>query len=1151
MQCEECGHYWTGPGYDSEIHSGTSCPSCGSYRTQVSPTHSEMEMRDMPGPAGENARLDDMGGNPLQEGIWGSIDGGWKNRMKRDESFASVRQSNHQVLPSGGQAPGFHGDVRDILREIEKFKPGITLNGLPLEEGLAQIPPNSVDPVQVAHGSFPKAGQIAAATIQDGHGNRWRDMMAKAKQKAQQRVPVAGRIAFEDDLWGDDDDALDPYTPYESPNKHIDSRFIIDKRGAIHFASPELLAAKGNDPEKVFHEDIANEVGMHTMGQDGREYPDMTLGHAQTDGQLKILHHDTDFDGNQIASMLSSHYPEHQLDPESVSWNNRSESLMGQGQEEDPWAGIMREIDQNKAPREPSTSLDDYMKGPFWQNRASTRDNMYLPWQYDTEKIAHDFDVVQIIPDGPHTEEVDINGEPVIMQSESPEALAEAKQKVAFAPLIGLLGTGAARMIGSGVISGLVRGAMGQGAGGAAGGNAGQPMEAQPIQNYSFHKELAFDGPFDNHPSSDPELGERASGDPEDVDSQEVNDGDHSEWQNDPEVNDQGGTDSFQPNEEVIHALEEAEPALLHYFHSEESGENDPAIQKLIQAIERHHPGVLDQDPSDDDLNLLKSLKTSGLDKAGTFGVLSQGVPGIGGYGVGGFAAPPGTQPLQSPVQNVQQQVAPHTQANCPHCGARLAAGQGVCPQCNGSVALAPNTEAPIGPPPPGQLPGQVVANAGEEELKRRLEDPSTSPQQRAALMQAVIMMQNNRALEQGRERGMQQNQGITSAHQGPHSIEQIQAVAQFLMSEGRQAEIPNLIANPDQYGDELAQISERPEPPDADPDPAAPVMDPSMMGGAPAGPPGMAPPGGMPPMMGNRQGAADNVAPSCPKCDSHTTGITSEEGDCECSACGHNWSPGGAQKQVNMPATAARTSIDHSDLHPHVDAPGVPAADQTHDDDPQKDINPGAWMTDSGEPLMVGKEYEMKSAAYDIPDRVRIESIKPDEIEYSLTGVYNLSHRTSISKEEAQMNGLSFSSVEDSDTPEDNLNEQGPSDQMQAPNLAPAFASRQAAPFVRGPIQPGEEKLQSENYPEENNAKPIVCPNCGEVTKPVLGGCPHCNTAFSMMPHQAGKKFTPMEQREFIDESGVARNKDKLNLENTHYVEQPGLSDDLFLFGL
>jgi hypothetical protein len=44
-----------------------------------------------------------------------------------------------------------------------------------------------------------------------------------------------------------------------------------------------------------------------------------------------------------------------------------------------------------------------------------------------------------------------------------------------------------------------------------------------------------------------------------------------------------------------------------------------------------------------------------------------------------------------------------------------------------------------------------------------------------------------------------------------------------------------------------------------------------------------------------------------------------------------------------------------------------------------------------------------------------------------------------------------------------------------------------------------------------------------------------------------AGRHYTPMEQRELIDEYGQARNADKLNLENTHYAQA---DDDYFLFG-
>jgi hypothetical protein len=48
-----------------------------------------------------------------------------------------------------------------------------------------------------------------------------------------------------------------------------------------------------------------------------------------------------------------------------------------------------------------------------------------------------------------------------------------------------------------------------------------------------------------------------------------------------------------------------------------------------------------------------------------------------------------------------------------------------------------------------------------------------------------------------------------------------------------------------------------------------------------------------------------------------------------------------------------------------------------------------------------------------------------------------------------------------------------------------------------------------------------------------------------------AGAKYTPMQQREFIDEQGEARNRDKLNLSGTHYAEEDDDDYGDFLFGL
>jgi hypothetical protein len=248
---------------------------------------------------------------------------------------------------------------------------------------------------------------------------------------------------------------------------------------------------------------------------------------------------------------------------------------------------------------------------------------------------------------------------------------------------------------------------------------------------------------------------------------------------------------------------------------------------------------------------------------------------------------------------------------------------------------------------------------------------------------------------------------------------------------------------------------------------------------------------------------------------------------------------------------------------------------------DYQQDDNDGVWMTSDGRPLQIGREYEMKSAKYDIPDIVRIESKKPEEIEYTLIGEYNLAHRTALSKEEADLDGISFESIDDAENVA-NLNEEGPNEQMEAPTLAPTnYQARTAvAPAgephsFMGPASPEEEALQSRNWlGEGRDAAYQQCPGCSQTVKAALGGCPNCGTQLGgafvdptaqplaqedwlqhSVPHTepklAGKKYTPMEQRELIDETGAARNSDKLDLEGTHYTEQPSLSDDLFLFGL
>lgn len=930
MSCQDCGHTWTGPGYDNDINE--TCPNCNSYRTQPTPTHSDMEIRNMPGSTG-----DDPGGNPQGEGIYGgqhsprnegvpgTMDGGWKHMFKRDESFASVKKANWDPEPQ--HTPGVLFEPQSQDEAMMNTRPG------------EQLGPE--------------------------------------------------------------------YTQCPNCGNHVNSRMGV---------CPHCFTGLG-------------EQRMATTG----------------------------------------------------------------------------------------------------------RTRMYLPWNEDTQHIAADFDVEQVVEPGPHTEEVDVGeANPLIMQHDDPQTLQDAKATlerqaglmsaimggiggaagaglgVALAPETGGLSLAlpfAGRMLGSA----LGRSLSGGGRGGPAQAPAvGAPMDSTMLS--SVYQELRGYSAFD-HPSTDANMTERADGDPDDVDPHEFNDGEDKGMYDDAAKG--GGSGVFVP--EVMDALQAAEPSLEHYMHSDESGADDPAIKALVDLLQAHHPEILEHMHEDDpEAEAALDAHTS------NYAMPGQPIPPTPGVG------PQVGTPQAAPMEGIPGATAvnPGTQSVCPQCGARTAGGP--CPQCGALQApdpsLAPQGLAPQ--PIGGNVPPMGTFGSRE------------------------------------------------GANQGPHSMEQIQAVVQYLQEHGRDDEVAQVVLHPELYADELAEVANRMQPPIPDPDPAAPQqgppMDPSMMQGA-MGPGGM-PPGGMP-----MTAAADPIAPKCPKCDSHTTGVISEDGKCECSNCGNHWDSGGEVTPIVHQAA--------DDVHPHADVLNQPAADQQEVNDPTKATDAGVWTTSDGEPLEVGQNYEMYSDKYDVPDIIRIEDKRPDSLIYSITGEYNLNHQTHITRQEALMDGITFQPIGDNADmqPQDGqLNEQQPPDQMQAPqpyDTDPRVMSKVheamtakdyrliADILARAPVQEREtlanhfaDELMNTNvrFDRERFIQAALGQAGGRDTRNPDRDYPPDNAPGDMtLPETwakvAGKKFTPNEQREFISEPGVARNADKLDLKGTHYVEQPDLSTvdlgDYFLF--
>lgn len=87
VRCQDCNsHFLLDAG---TVARGVSCPDCGGSkleRDQPSPTHSDGELRNMVDPATQL----DQGGNPLQEGVWAGVDGGWQPAYRRDETLAKT-----------------------------------------------------------------------------------------------------------------------------------------------------------------------------------------------------------------------------------------------------------------------------------------------------------------------------------------------------------------------------------------------------------------------------------------------------------------------------------------------------------------------------------------------------------------------------------------------------------------------------------------------------------------------------------------------------------------------------------------------------------------------------------------------------------------------------------------------------------------------------------------------------------------------------------------------------------------------------------------------------------------------------------------------------------------------------------------------------
>lgn len=637
------------------------------------------------------------------------------------------------------------------------------------------------------------------------------------------------------------------------------------------------------------------------------------------------------------------------------------------------------------------------------------------------------------------------------------------------------------------------------GDGSSDGSGGGEPMPEQTMQSLTHTtglQQLAKIAGFGDDYESPNSIPKREdTDDPEDVDPHEVNDGDHSAWQKEPDVNGIGGTTE---GTKTGHDPESSDALghftmllpLLHHYHKQGpgAGANDPMLQLLDQMLEGEVPGYRSQHSGEDPEAIFKHLFGDGdsqpKDEAGAVGGDSDLDSNDTENESGGASADKTTDKDQElPGTDMDSQSIGGS--TCKHCGEAGELGLGICPHCGGDQG-AENDEHP-----------------GHEK-------PQEGHQSRVA--------------------------GITD-------VSQLKAVKDLLVSEGRQNEIESLIDNPDAYTPELLKIQKQQPQIDSDqgtPPPSGPPpgQDPQTPPGA--GMPMPAPPTGIQPM-----GAAGVNVP-CPKCDGHTTEIVNpEDGTTVCKSCKHSW------KSEISPHDGDSSHMNHSSRWKLISAGIGPEEGQTMDvanqanpiavsevdQHPQHDIEKQqdssmSWVDASGNPLQVGSSYLIHSPKYSVPERATITSVKPHAIEYTQTGTLGFDKSIEVTKQESDMDALEFIPADGGDA------------EVGAPGLD------QNADYA-GQADPGYQDDQADSsdyrnlaavqseYAEYNSAQEAEYKR----THAHLDHIFDDTTPESV--RTAGANFTPNEQDALIREPGTARNLGDLNLKGTHYSPDFGVDED------
>jgi hypothetical protein len=1078
------------------------CPSCGGTRLerdQPSPVKSDGEMSAQNPGMGINQQ-----GIPEREGIFGGdsdtgIEHGWQPLRRRDESFASVKTANDVPQHTFPIDKGMiHNGNHEALKWFDAHLDGQSLRNYP---GSYFWREGRDGPLQVSV-HHPEHEPAVREIIENGAGMNGPSTLSQHAPGAMEMMRAIGRGEVPPPVGADPDAVtskiafdfdMDAFEPPEQ-ERNATHKFIVDRSGQVY-----------SKPEPTWHEDIAEHHGLI-----GHDFPKgLSQGVLHDNGETTFLTHDTPHRADALAQMLYGHFGH----PVSIEPNLRPTTSEERFNLNAPETRDVRDI-RRESPEREQDMIDAqearggrpfrYYDNPFI-NRGGSMDrtlNMepYLPWTHEaTEKTS-------VWP-------------------------LAAAGLAALRPLMGGLMTRA--MQGGALQVGM--NAMKPSAGGGA-APAAQGVEIDPSR-------LTHTADLQT-PTSNPGYHEAPDGD-----TKQFGVGDHDPAAQNPNLNgeaggsslgeDEGAGRDFAPDSPGIERAQMLLPLLLKYYHSDESGADDPLIKSLHEQLETESPGYLDHA---DQAAVDKWLNTH--DKHGVHARTA--AP----WGWGAVPDTYDTRP-EGPAfaQDPQQQSQPGV---CPYCQGRQAQ-DGSCPQCGAKgpdqskVPVQPNLnggaqgQAVLNPPqsvPPPGYHGKVATEAGHcEHCGAVVNADGSCPQCGAAV--PSIENPGTQAPDIGGR--------TASDHQGPSTPEQISAVQQYLIDNGRVDEVPTVPLKPELYANELSSVTGQEEPP--------PTIDPSQTP-PPQPTQEIAPPGATMPV------------------------------------------PNPAAPQMQQPLSRVAAEPEPSAIDNPV---AIPAADQEGQRDiEQEQDNSHTWQTDNGEPLQSGQTYEMHSEKYAIPDVVKIIAVKPDAITVETVGEFSPDpahqhqpYQHEVTREEVELEGLTF-------VPKDGQHENANGPENGQPDTSEAPVNTELAPVseqheTRASVQVDDDvcpKCSSEHVTSSMSSSTTSfheCYRCGNAweTKEddystdgskaaawILEDGPGGDDFFAemervkamresgatsrnlsdiaskdpryaeiqerlnetAMQREAGKKFTPREQREFIDERGVARNADKLDLANTHY---------------